>query len=326
MDITIPNRIVIEKKAISLIDKICSNKPLIIADPITYKIAGKSVETKLECQAEIVEDIGKFQLKTKPDCIVAVGGGKILDLGKLLAFRADRPLVAIPTAPSHDGIFSPIVTLREIGITSLKASPPWAVIADLEILAKAPKRMIAAGAADAIAKYTSVWDWAQAAKRKKDEMYSDFVANIALLAFELVKKHSEDIAKASYSGIKVLIEALLSSGLAMCLTGSSRPASGSEHNFGHALDSLGAKILHGEAVGLGTIIAAYLQGQDWQLVKKLLAKVGAPTTLAQAGVEREIALKALMRAKDIRPRWTVLNAIRLNRKTAEKIFQRTAIV
>jgi glycerol-1-phosphate dehydrogenase [NAD(P)+] len=323
--IDIPCRILIKNGAINYVNEFCKDlkNPLIIADPITYKIAGKIVAKKLGAQAEIVDDIKKFAISKIPGFIVAIGGGKIIDLGKLTAFKARIPFISIPTAPSHDGIFSPTVSLKELGIQSLKTKPAFGVIADLNILAKAPKRMIAAGAADIIAKYTSVWDWKAAAKRKK-EKYSDFIANLALLAFEIVRKNVLSIKKREKDGIKSLIEAFFISGVAMCLAGSSRPASGSEHAFAHALNNL-TTIMHGEAVGIGTIISAYLQKQDWHLVRKLLMQVGAPVKASQLGLDKDVILDALLKAKDIRPRWTVLNEINLNRKKAEKICLKTGI-
>ena len=45
----------------------------------------------------------------------------------------------------------------------------------------------------------------------------------------------------------VVTKALVSSGVAMSIAGSSRPASGGEHKFSHAIDRLApGKALHGE--------------------------------------------------------------------------------
>ena len=54
----------------------------------------------------------------------------------------------------------------------------------------------------------------------------------------------------------------------MSIAGSSRPASGSEHMFSHALDRIAPKpALHGEQCGVGTIMMMYLHGGNWQTVQ-----------------------------------------------------------
>ena len=56
---------------------------------------------------------------------------------------------------------------------------------------------------------------------------------------------------------------MISSGMAISIAGNSRPASGSEHKFSHALDMIAPKpALHGEQCGVGTIMMMYLHGGD----------------------------------------------------------------
>jgi glycerol-1-phosphate dehydrogenase [NAD(P)+] len=95
----------------------------------------------------------------------------------------------------------------------------------------------------------------------------------------------------------------------MSIAGSSRPGSGGEHKFGHALEHLApGKALHGEACGIGTIITMYLHGGNWREIRDALRQIGAPTTPEDIGIPDDIAVEALLAAKDIRPeRFTILD-------------------
>jgi glycerol-1-phosphate dehydrogenase [NAD(P)+] len=108
----------------------------------------------------------------------------------------------------------------------------------------------------------------------------------------------------------------------MSIAGSSRPASGGEHKFSHALDKLApGKALHGESCGIGTIISMYLHGGDWRGIRASLKSIGAPVTPAEVGIDDEIAVEALLLAKTIRPeRFTILD-MGLTRESAQNLVQ-----
>ena len=119
-----------------------------------------------------------------------------------------------------------------------------------------------------------------------------------------------------------MIKALVSSGVAMSIAGSSRPASGGEHKFSHALDKLApGKALHGESCGIGTIISMYLHGGDWRAIRTSLKIIGAPTTPADLGIEDSVAVDALLMAKAIRPERFTIFDMGLTRESAEKLVQ-----
>jgi glycerol-1-phosphate dehydrogenase [NAD(P)+] len=92
------------------------------------------------------------------------------------------------------------------------------------------------------------------------------------------------------------------------IAGSSRPCSGSEHLFSHALDRVSEKpSLHGEQCGVGAIMMMYLHGGDWRKVRSALHAIGAPTTAKELGVTNEEIIEALVGAHAVRPeRYTIL--------------------
>ena len=132
----------------------------------------------------------------------------------------------------------------------------------------------------------------------------------------------------SDSGIRTLVEALISCGVAMSIAGTSRPCSGAEHLFSHCLTLIAPKpALHGEQCGVGTILCAYLHGANWQLIKDVLHRIGAPTSADELGIDREYILEALTRAHSIRPeRYTILGESGLTKEAAERVASITGVI
>jgi glycerol-1-phosphate dehydrogenase [NAD(P)+] len=144
-----------------------------------------------------------------------------------------------------------------------------------------------------------------------------------------VLKYHEIIAGGSPEGVRILVEALVSSGVSMCIAGSSRPASGSEHLFSHALEIVApGKALHGEAVALGTVIMLYIYGDPlWRRIKSVMEKIGLPTKARELGVTGEELVKALTIAHTIRPeRYTILSESGLSREAAIKALKETGVI
>jgi len=114
----------------------------------------------------------------------------------------------------------------------------------------------------------------------------------------------------------------------MSIAGSSRPCSGSEHLFSHALDLIAPKpATHGQQCGVGTIMMAHVHKMNWKRVKETLRKVGAPTTAEELGIEPEHIIQALIRAQAIRPeRYTILKEKRLSRDSAKKLAKATGVI
>jgi glycerol-1-phosphate dehydrogenase [NAD(P)+] len=261
-------------------------------------------------------------------CIVGIGGGKSVDVGKLAAFRKGLPFYSVPTSASHDGISSPFASLKGLDRPySVKAKPPLGILADVDVIAKAPKRLLSAGCGDLVSKLTAVKDW-QLAHKVNGEYYGSYAANLALMSADVVIDGSRRIGRFAKEGVRDLVEGLISTGVAAGIAGSSRPCSGSEHLFSHYLDIVAPGAgLHGEKCGLGTIMMAKLQGGDWRLVRAALKNVHAPTKASEFGVEDEKVVEALMRASSIRPeRYTILSRYKLSKKKARELAESTGAI
>ena len=262
----------------------------------------------------------------KSDIIIGIGGGRSVDIAKMIAFNLKKPFVSLPTAASHDGIASPFVSVRSDKPHSIVASAPLGVFVDIDIIKKAPKRLLASGCGDLVANIIAVRDW-ELGRDKTGEYFGRYSANLASMSAKILMENSDLFAKKGLD-VRVIVEALISAGVASCIAGSSRPCSGAEHLFSHALDRLAPGVgLHGEKCGIGAIMMAKLQGQDWKKIIKTLKNVGAPTTAKKIGLKPVTLAKALTIAQSLRPeRYTVLKQSKMTEKKAIALAKSTKVL
>jgi len=281
-----------------------------------------------------VDEVDRVELEARsyaPDVILGVGGGKAIDVAKVVAYRLRRHFVSIPTAPSHDGIASPFASVKGFERpTSVRTTMPILVVADVEVISRAPRRLIVAGCGDLIGKFSAILDW-RLAHRLRGEYYGEYAASLALLSAKHALRAARALSakKIPEEAVRTLVEALISSGVAMGIAGSTRPASGSEHMFAHALDIVANyPALHGEEVGVGTIMMLYLHGSPmWRKVRKVLRRMGAPTTAKELGVRDVDIIEALVRAHTVRPeRYTILGEKGLSWEAAERLARVTGVI
>ena len=289
---------------------------LIVCDSNTLKIAGRQVNEYLEIGGHqmkkiVVEGANSQELLRVEDALdgidflIGVGGGRPIDLAKQAGFNKNIQFVSIPTAASHDGFGSARSSIRQAGLkTSMQAIPPIAVVADTSIISKAPKRLLGAGVGDIISNQTAVLDW-RLDGQKAD--YSEYAAALSEMAAQLVEDGIEKVASGTEEGVRLVVKALISSGVAMSIAGTSRPASGGEHKFSHWLDANSDNpALHGEQCGLGSIVTMYLHGGDWEKIRDTLKAVNAPINSKGLGMDDGMVLSAFINSKEIRPQRTTI--------------------
>ena len=289
---------------------------LIVCDSNTLKIAGRQVNEYLEIGGHqmkkiVVEGANSQELLRVEDAVdgidflIGVGGGRPIDLAKQAGFNKNIPFVSIPTAASHDGFGSARSSIRQAGRkTSMQAIPPIAVVADTTIISRAPSRLLAAGVGDIVSNQTAVLDW-RLDGQKAD--YSEYAAALSEMAAQLVEDGIEKVASGTEEGVRLVVKALISSGVAMSIAGTSRPASGGEHKFSHWLDANSDNpALHGEQCGLGSIVTMYLHGGDWEKIRDTLMAVDAPINSKGLGMDDGMVLTAFIKSKEIRPQRTTI--------------------
>lgn len=311
----------------------------LVADNYTYEAAGRQVEQLLD-QAGLAYHKRVFQTETplvpneyalgsvlaamtsQDDMLLAVGSGTLNDVTKYVSARTGVPYVIAATAPSMDGYASTVApTILDGFKTTLPAVYPAAIVADVDILKDAPMPMLTAGFGDIIGKFTSLADW-RLSHQLNGEYYCPEVAGVIEAAVETCAANAQALAQREPQAIQAVTEALILSGLAMGMVGVSRPASGAEHQMAHywEMDALRRgeeHPLHGNAVGVGTVLAASLyemaaeylpQGfaaPDKGQILACLQAAGSCADPKELGIRRELCLESQLHAMELRDRFTV---------------------
>lgn len=250
---------------------------IIVADTNTWRVAGETVQKALDDagiptdKAFIFDDPDLYaewsyveQLKAvleNTDAIaIAVGSGVLNDLTKYVSHITGKKYMCVGTAASMDGYtaFGSSITI-DGNKQTVDCPAPYGFVMDPLIAADAPKELAASGYADLIAKIPAGADWMLA-----DIMGSE---KIDQFSWDLVQdglRESLSAPAAVHEGdvkmTELLSEGLLMSGFAMQAYQSSRPASGTEHQFSHCWDMEdlcfeGKHVSHGFKVGIGTLVS-----------------------------------------------------------------------
>ncbi len=346
----VPSRVFFGPGALAKVSSIlhscsCNNILLLTGKSNSRKYAdivlenlGKSCQVEVVESGDIVDVLNLYEKyrNRKLDVVVGVGGGKVIDVAKALAYLLDTHIISVPTTASHDGISSPYVAYllqldlsEKLGIKKIYKVPK-AIVADTVAILSAPRRLLIAGIGEILGKIIAVRDW-ELAHRIKGEEFSEFAAKLSVSSYEIITKNVEKLRLYNEESVRLVVKALIGCGVAMAIAGSSRPCSGSEHMFCHALDLLARQLgfrppLHGEVVAIGTIMMAYLHGLKWKRIKKMMRILGLPTNARELGLDRDIIIDALLLAHKIRPdRYTILGSDGLTRTAAEQLVDITGI-
>jgi len=343
LEASIPSLVYLQRGAFSkiskVVEKINSQNAIILTDQVVLEILKERIE-KLGFEKIIVTEANLLEARkieamlsySEVDAIVGIGGGKVLDVSKVVASELNVPFISVPTTASHDGIASPVASFKEQGRPiSISAKAPIAVVADIDIIEKCPKRLIHSGFGDLISNITAVKDW-KLSRDLTGESYNEVIASIATIpAYLMLNKAKDNLSLKE--DLETLLRGLIMSGVAISMAGSSRPASGAEHKFSHAIDYLGYGFgTHGEQVGIGTIIFEFMYENhygdgDWRAIKEAMKKVGAPTKLSEIGLSKDQAISALLQAKMIRRRrFTILEALNPSKEEFERILRETELI
>ncbi|MBN2202947.1 MAG: iron-containing alcohol dehydrogenase [Candidatus Aenigmarchaeota archaeon] len=337
LEVDLPKKVVIGDEALSKLGDVCRELDLkgsvkIFTDKSIMDAYGKNVIELLQSYDYKVNTIiipKKIRMEELElngcDFTMGLGGGRSIDAAKMAAKKSNVPFISVPTAISHDGIAS---NRAVIDVYSMPAVDPTAVVIDMQVILKSPYRLIASGCGDAIAKFTAVADW-ELSHTRTGEYISEYAAAINKTSAELILNSATSIRNMEKKGIRNLVEALVFSGISMSIAGSSRPASGSEHLFSHALKEIYPQrtSLHGEECGLGTILCSYFHEMDWERIVKALNVMGCPTNNEKIKIPKETIIDALYRAKSLRKdRYTILNYKDVDKVKAKEAARDTGVI
>ncbi|WP_052866633.1 iron-containing alcohol dehydrogenase family protein [Streptomyces niger] len=273
-----------------------------------FEVGGGTLDDAIKL-ADAMKKKGRY------DAVVGLGGGKIIDCAKFAAARVGLPLVAVATNLSHDGLCSPVATLdNDAGRGSYGVPNPIAVVIDLDVIREAPVRFVRSGIGDALSNISAIRDWELAA-RERGEDIDGLAAAMARQAGEAVLRHPGGVGDDGF--LQVLAEGLVLTGIAMSVSGDSRPASGACHEINHAFDLLFPKraASHGEQCGLGAAFAMHLRGakEESAFMAEVLRRHGLPVLPAEIGFSVDEFVQVVEYAPTTRPgRYTILEHLNLN--------------
>ena len=234
------------------------NLPSVIHVPADQEIVLEA--QGLHSEKGLIEDM-MTKLERKPDYIVVVGGGTLMDFGRYSAWKLGIPFVAIPTIVSSDGFTADICSII---IDGQKKSIPMqaadAVICDMDVVAGAPMFLTIAGVQDIMAKYVSIADW-KIAHLVSGEYFCPMVCDMAQEALDIMVRCAKELAEGKAPDFEAMAYTQMLSGLTMQILSNSRAASGAEHLVAHLVEMKprgfeNAHGMHGECVGIGTIMCA----------------------------------------------------------------------
>ncbi len=315
---------------------------LLLGDHKTFLIGGGPISKNLEdgnvkvsrhvvtnSDEPNVDHVEKIIDREKPDLVLGFGGGKVLDVAKLAAGKKNTTFISIPTTLSNDGISSPVAVIKNrknIPVSHITKAP-YGIIVDISIVKKAPEKHIKAGIGDLISNLSAVFDARLAQKEGRETITSMALSvseagPLSLLDFKKPSIHNNDF-------LLCLAQGLTKSGIAMCITGSSRPASGSEHKISHAIDHLHSPrdTLHGEQTGIAAIFTMALQENSYlEKVIEFFKEVTFPHTLEHLSLTVEQFIQVVHAAGNIRPeRYTILEHMEITDKKIREIVAKTGL-
>jgi glycerol-1-phosphate dehydrogenase [NAD(P)+] len=277
-----------------------------LADATVFEVKDASLASAGELQAVLGE--------RGYDAVVGIGGGRTLDVAKYAATRAALPMVAVATNLAHDGLCSPVASLEHPhGKGSYGVALPLAVVVDLDYVRNAPPMLVRAGVGDVVSNLSAIEDWLLAA-RERGEPVDGLATAFARTAGEAILHRTDSIESDDF--LIALAEALVLSGMAMSVAGTSRPCSGACHEIVHAVDLLFPGVSnHGELAGVGALFATFLRGDRARFgeIAACLARHRLGRTPSDLGLSEEQFAQAVTAAPGTRPdRYTILEHLSLS--------------
>ena len=253
----------------------------------------------------------KEQCKETDALIVAFGGGSVLDLVKYTASQLDMPYINVPSALSNDAVYSCVARLTKNGKKySFGVQPPIGIVVDIDIINKSPEILLYAGVADIVSNLSAIQDWLLAHNEIGEPINELSYMLAKEAAIPLLRYKKEDLH--SDGLILDLVNGIVTSGLAMIVSGNTRGTSGAEHLISHAIDEYFPEkaIIHGIQVGWAQGIIAKRFRNDQFKVNEYYQQIGLTEVYEKMIPWCNQDFDMLIPyAKAIRKRYTIFNTL-----------------
>ncbi|MBE64596.1 MAG: glycerol dehydrogenase [Pseudomonadota bacterium] len=249
-------------------------------------------EFRGECSKEEIERHTNDLMSAKPDCILAVGGGKLVDAGKCIAYRLNCQVGIIPTLASNDAPCSSISVLYTVDgvkdVVEYFPQNPAFVIVDTEVIVNASERYLVAGIGDAMA------TWYEARVCEDNPVGSNLVGcRPTLAASAISEKCAQTLFEYGVSAAENVrnnqnsdsVERVVEANTLLSGIGFESGGLALAHPLANSyteITRLNKKYLHGEMVAMGTLAQLAMENsEDLEKVTKFFIDIGLPVNLEQ---------------------------------------------
>ena len=255
-------------------------------------------ELEFDCCEEDLTRIFKLAIEQKCDSIIAAGGGKVLDAGKLLAEYLSVPCITVPLSASTCAGWTAlgnIYTSEGKFVKDIKLkSCPEILVCDHSFINSAPKKTLSSGIADSLAKW---YESSITSSSNKDGIIQQAIQISRVLRDQLLIQGEDAYNNPSEDNLawRNIVEAnSLTAGLVGGI-GGEKCRTAAAHAIHNAITQIysNKKPLHGEIVGVGILIQLRLEeyknnnklaNQSINQLVKFMKNLNLPTTISELGI------------------------------------------